>query len=68
MNAHNRTLTVFLRVAKFSWPFLGLLIFAKLFPTTMSMLAEQSAERGMIAQAQSSAAEHYLSVLLDKNK
>ncbi|OBQ96458.1 hypothetical protein CK222_29345 [Mesorhizobium sp. WSM3866] len=60
--------TLLLRIAKFTLPFVALLVFAELFPTAMTMLAEQSAERGMIAQAQSSAAEHYLSTLLDRNK
>ncbi|TIL83477.1 MAG: hypothetical protein E5Y89_00435 [Mesorhizobium sp.] len=68
MSNHDQLPTVLLQIAKFAWPFVALLIFAELFPTALTMLAEQSAERGMIAQAQSSAAEHYLSTLLDKNK
>ncbi|PBB89395.1 hypothetical protein CK215_27695 [Mesorhizobium sp. WSM3864] len=68
MNSQDQTPAVLSRILKFSCAFLALLIFAELFPPAMSMLAEQSAERGMIAQAQSSAAEHYLSALLDKTR
>ncbi|RUW81433.1 MULTISPECIES: hypothetical protein [unclassified Mesorhizobium] len=68
MNSQDQTPVVLLLIVKFSCAFLALLIFAELVPPAMSMLAEQSAERGLIAQAQSSAAEHYLSALLDKTR
>ncbi|RUW22588.1 hypothetical protein EN858_19805 [Mesorhizobium sp. M4B.F.Ca.ET.215.01.1.1] len=62
---HNHTRNVFLQIAKFCIPLLALLMFAKLSPAVMAMLADQSVQRGMIAQAQSKAAEHYLSILLN---
>jgi uncharacterized membrane protein (DUF373 family) len=68
MTSHTQTPAVLLRIVKLSWPLLGLFILVELFPAAMAILAEQSVERGMIAQAQSSAAEHYLSALLDKTR
>ncbi|TGQ63587.1 MAG: hypothetical protein E5V49_09995 [Mesorhizobium sp.] len=63
MNNHTRN--VFRRIARFCIPILALLMFAKLSPAVMTILADQSAQRGEIAQAQSRAAEHYLSILLN---
>lgn len=65
MHNHNQTRNVFLQIARFCTALLALLVFAELSPTVMVMLADQSVQRGMIAQAQSKAAEHYLSILLN---
>ncbi|BCG82123.1 hypothetical protein [Mesorhizobium sp. 113-3-3] len=59
------TPNVFRQIARLCTALLALLIFAELSPTVMAMLADQSVQRGMIAQAQAEAAEHYLSILLN---
>ena len=65
---HNHTHNVFLLTAKFCLPFLALLLLARLSPAVMTILADQSVQRGMIAEAQSKAAEHYLSILLNQTQ
>ncbi|TGT87419.1 MULTISPECIES: hypothetical protein [unclassified Mesorhizobium] len=65
MHDHNQTRNVFLQLVKFCTALLALFMFAELSPTAMAILADQSVQRGMIAQEQSKAAEHYLSILLN---